>query len=71
MKGVRTGTQVASFYETGSVTRTNSDLGTLNRSNYGIGLRLVTASGFVYRPEVALWEEGQLPASHSTIPGNQ
>ncbi len=57
-KDVRTGTQVAFFYETGTVADTEEDLGTLTRSNYGIGFRLVTASGFVYRPEVAMGEEG-------------
>ncbi len=57
-KDVRTGTQIAFFYETGTVADTEEDLGTLTRSNYGIGFRLVTASGFVYRPEVAMGEEG-------------
>jgi hypothetical protein len=57
-KDVRTGTQIAFFYETGTVADSIEDLGTLNRSNYGIGFRLVTASGFVYRPEVAMGEEG-------------
>ncbi|MBT7887781.1 MAG: hypothetical protein HN580_02065 [Deltaproteobacteria bacterium] len=57
-KDIRTGTQVAFFYETGTVADTEEDLGTIYRSNYGIGFRLVTASGFVYRPEVALGEEG-------------
>ncbi|MBT6613043.1 MAG: hypothetical protein HOB38_13145 [Deltaproteobacteria bacterium] len=57
-KDVRTGTQVAFFYETGTVADTEEDLGTHYRSNYGLGFRLVTASGFVYRPEVAAGEEG-------------
>ena len=57
-KDVRTGSQVAFFYETATIADTVEGLGSHDRSNYGIGFRLVTASGFVYRPEVAVGNEG-------------
>ncbi len=57
-KDVRTGSQVAIFYETGTVADTVDKLGDIYRSTYGLGYRLVTASGFVYRAELAWGEEG-------------
>ncbi|MDH5560978.1 MAG: hypothetical protein OEY59_09025 [Deltaproteobacteria bacterium] len=57
-KDIRTGSQVAFFYETATMSDTLGELGELIRSNLGVGFRLVTASGFVYRPEVAVGDEG-------------
>jgi len=57
-KDVRTGSQVAFFYETGTVADIVEELGDLSRSAYGFGYRLVTASGFVYRAELAQGDEG-------------
>jgi hypothetical protein len=58
----RTGVQFAMFYETGSVAESKEDLGKEFRSSYGIGLRMVTGSGFVYRADVATGDEGSVPA---------
>ena len=60
MKGVRTSIQVAFFYETGITSDTRSDLhdrGNL-RNSYGAGLRIVTASGVVFRGDIAHGKEG-------------
>ena len=57
-KDIKTGSQIAFFYETATVADTIEDLGKVSKSNLGVGFRLVTASGFVYRPEVAVGDEG-------------
>jgi hypothetical protein len=60
MKGVRTSIQVAFFYETGVTSDTRGDLyerGNM-RDSYGAGLRIVTASGLVFRGDVAHGKEG-------------
>ena len=60
MKGVRTSIQVAFFYETGITSDTRSDLyqrGDM-RDSYGAGFRIVTASGLVFRGDVAHGKEG-------------
>lgn len=58
-KDIRTGFQVALFYEIGSVTDIRSELNKIMRSSYGLGFRIVTASGFVLRADlVALGREG-------------
>lgn len=58
-KGVRTGIQIAPFYETGSVSETSGSLGQRWRSDVGVGLRIITASGAVYRADVATGDEGE------------
>jgi len=58
MKDIRTSFQVAFFYEIGSVADRESDLNTHFRSSYGVGFRLVTASGFVLRADTAAGDEG-------------
>ena len=57
-KDVRTGLQVAFFGEVGSVSEKSGDLWKQNRSSYGVGLRLVAASGAVYRADYANGVEG-------------
>ena len=57
-KDIRTGVQVAPFYEAGSVSETEGALGAKWRTDYGVGLRVVTASGTVYRVDVADSDEG-------------
>jgi hypothetical protein len=58
-KDIRTGFQVALFYEIGSVSDTRSELNKIMRSSYGLGFRMITASGFVLRADlVALGKEG-------------
>ena len=57
-RDLRTGIQLATFYETGSVAESRSDLFKLSKSSYGLGIRLVTASGFIYRIDVSNGDEG-------------
>lgn len=58
MKDIRTGLQVAFFYERGSVADKLSDLGHNEHESYGTGIRMITASGLVYRLDVAQGDEG-------------
>ena len=58
MKDIRTALQVAFFYEIGSVADSLSALGEIMRSSYGTGLRMVTASGIIFRADVATGHEG-------------
>lgn len=60
MKSVRTSIQVAFFYETGVTSDNRDDLhkrGSM-RDSYGAGFRVVTASGVVFRGDVANGKEG-------------
>ena len=57
-KDVRTGLQVAFFGEAGSVSERYGDLWKEARYSYGTGLRLVAASGSVYRADIANGNEG-------------
>ena len=57
-KDVRTGLQVAFFGEMGSVSEKAVDLWKQHRVSYGVGLRLVAASGAVYRADLANGGEG-------------
>lgn len=57
-KDVRTAIQLAFFAEMGSVSETLGALGDAYRSDVGVGLRLVSASGFVYRADWASGDEG-------------
>jgi outer membrane protein assembly factor BamA len=61
MKDVRTSVQVALFYEIGSTADLRSELGDIMRDSYGIGLRVVTASGIVFRGDFAFGKEGFEP----------
>jgi hypothetical protein len=61
MKDVRTSVQVSLFYETGSTTDVRSELGRVMRDTYGFGLRVVTASGVVFRGDMAFGREGFEP----------
>jgi len=58
VKDIRTALQVALFYELGSVADAQSDLWSKTRSSYGVGFRIVTASGVVYRIDLASGQEG-------------
>lgn len=62
MKDIRTAFQVAVFYEFGSTADLLQDVGKTWRDSYGIGLRMVTASGVVFRAEVANGYDGFAPA---------
>lgn len=60
-KDVRTSNQLAFFYETGTVAEYAGDLWKQSRSNIGVGFRLVAASGYSYRVDVAKGDEGVNP----------
>lgn len=61
IKDIRTAIQVSFFYEIGSVADTKDELYDINRSTYGVGLRVVTASGVVFRGDLAWGHEGFEP----------
>ena len=58
VKDIRTSMQVAFFYETATIGETEAELGKKWRSSRGVGFRLVTGSGLVFRIEAAHGEEG-------------
>ena len=58
IKDFRTGFQLAFFYETGTVAEQREDLWAKSRNSTGLGARLVTGSGFIYRFDVATGSEG-------------
>ena len=57
-KDVRTGLQIAFFAETGSVADIKEEVGNTFASSYGVGFRLVSGSGNVYRADLATGDEG-------------
>lgn len=57
-KDIRTSIQLALFAEVGTVAETRDNLWKETRSSVGIGARLVTASGSVYRADWATGDEG-------------
>ncbi len=63
MKDVRTSVQVSLFYETGATSDTRSDITERKnmRDSYGFGLRVVTASGVVFRGDIGFGKEGVCP----------
>jgi hypothetical protein len=50
--------QLAAFYEVGSAEENESDLWSETRDSYGVGFRMVSQSGSVYRADIAQGEEG-------------
>lgn len=60
MKDVRTAFQLAFFYEVGSTADLLQDVGKTWRTSYGTGIRMVTASGVVFRADIATGSEGVL-----------
>lgn len=58
-KDMATGFQLALFHEIGSVAEEKEELGDETRSSTGAGPRMVSASGFVCRVDLATGEEGQ------------
>ena len=61
MKDIRTSIQVAIFYEVGTTADLRSELGDRWRESYGVGVRMVTASGVVFRGDLAYGQEGFEP----------
>lgn len=58
MKDVRTSLQLAAFYEMGSTADLRANVGDTWRESHGLGLRMVTASGVVFRADVADGHDG-------------
>ena len=58
-KDIRTVIQLAAFYERGAVSDDKADLWNTMRASYGIGARLVTKSGLVFRADIATGDEGE------------
>ncbi|SUZ59758.1 uncharacterized protein METZ01_LOCUS12612 [marine metagenome] len=58
IKDIRTGFQLAFFYEEGTVADKASELWQEKRTSAGVGTRVVTSSGFVYRLDFATGQEG-------------
>ena len=57
-KDVSTGIQLALFHEMGAVEDSKDDLSDAMRTSSGLGIRMVSASGYVYRFDVAPGDEG-------------
>jgi len=57
-RDIRTTIQLAAFYERGTIEDTKAKLGDIWRDSYGIGARIVTASGLVIRGDIARGHEG-------------
>ncbi|MBT4290458.1 MAG: hypothetical protein HOD92_24285 [Deltaproteobacteria bacterium] len=68
IKDIRTGTQLALFYETATSADLIGDLGKTWKSDYGVGFRLITRSGFVYRFDLAQGDEGSQIAAFFNYP---
>lgn len=62
MKDIRTAVQIALFYEIGTVADRPGDLREITRSSYGGGMRLVTASGVVYRVDFSTGRDRFAPS---------
>ena len=58
MKDIRTSLQLAAFYEMGSTADLQEDVGKIWRKSYGVGFRMITASGVVFRADVANGYDG-------------
>jgi hypothetical protein len=58
MNDIRTSLQVACFYELGSTADLQQDVGKTWRDSYGVGLRMITASGVVFRADIANGQDG-------------
>lgn len=61
MKDIRTAIQVAAFFELGSIADHHNEVGDTWRETYGVGVRMVTASGVVFRADFAYGDEGFQP----------
>lgn len=57
-RGIRTGIQLAAFYESGTVNDKRSELFSSHRQSYGLGLRIVL-EGLIIRADCATGSEGE------------
>ncbi|MDH5378155.1 MAG: hypothetical protein OEX00_07530 [Gammaproteobacteria bacterium] len=61
IRDVRTAVQFSFFYEIGTIADLESQLGKVTRASAGTGLRIITASGAVFRADFAYGDEGFQP----------
>lgn len=62
LKDIRTSVQVAFFFEAGAAGDRGGELWREHRASYGTGARIVTASGLIYRLDLAVGDEGWQPS---------
>jgi len=62
VRDIRTSLQVAAFYEIGSTADQFTNVGKTWRESYGLGFRMVMASGAVFRADIANGRDGFAPA---------
>jgi len=58
-KDIRTVIQLAAFYERGAISDNKDELWNTMRESYGVGARLVTKSGLIFRADIATGNEGE------------
>lgn len=58
-KDIRTVIQLAAFYERGAISDNKTELWGVMRDSYGVGARLVTKSGLIFRADIANGDEGR------------
>ncbi len=58
-RDIRTVIQLAAFYERGAISDNKDELWNTMRESYGIGARLVTKSGLIFRADIATGDEGE------------
>ncbi len=58
-RDIRTVVQLAGFYERGTISDNRDELWHSYRDSYGIGARLVTKSGLIFRADIATGDEGE------------
>jgi outer membrane protein assembly factor BamA len=57
-KDIRTVIQIAAFYERGAISDNKDELWGSMRESYGLGARLITKSGLIFRADIANGDEG-------------
>lgn len=57
-KDIRTSIQLAAFYERGAITDNKDELWHAMRESFGVGARLITKSGLIFRADIATGDEG-------------
>jgi hypothetical protein len=58
-KDIRTSIQLSAFYERGAISDNRDELWGTMREAYGIGARLITKSGLIFRADIASGDEGE------------
>lgn len=61
MRDIRTAMQLAFFYEMGSTAEHRAEVGDHWKESFGVGFRMITASGVVFRADYAYGDDGPSP----------